>query len=73
MEVLARPLCEYEWPLVAVEVLGDIANYFNRRAFVATSKAPVNCATAPDALNESHSYVCQSEILLLGSGKVTAE
>jgi len=39
----------------------------------ATSKAPVNCAAAPDVRKESHSYVCQSEILLLGSGKVTAE
>ena len=39
----------------------------------ATSKAPVTCAAAPDARKESHSYFCQSEILLLGSGKVTAE
>ena len=39
---------------------------------LATSKAPVNCTATPDALKESHSYVFQSEILLLGSGKVTA-
>ena len=39
----------------------------------ATSKAPVNCSAPPDARKESHSYVYQSEILLLGSGKVTAE
>jgi len=35
------------------------------------SKAPVNCAATPDALKERHSYVFQSEILLLGSDKVT--
>ena len=40
---------------------------------LATSKAPVNCAATPDALKEPHSYVFQSEILLLGSDKVTAE
>ena len=39
----------------------------------ATSKAPVNCFAPPDAARkESHSYVYQSEILLLGSGQVTA-
>jgi len=36
------------------------------------SKAPVNWAATPDAQKEPHSYVFQSEILLLGSDKVTA-
>jgi len=54
-----------DWSLLAW------ANYsISRRA---TSKAPVNYAAAPDARKESHSYFYQSEILLLGSGKVTAE
>ena len=44
-------------------------NYSIIRRFV---KAPVNCAATPDALKEPHSYVFQSEILLLGSDKVTA-
>jgi len=36
------------------------------------SKAPVNCAATLDALKEPHSYVFQSEMLLLGSDEVTA-